>query len=298
MYHAFPETVPGLQEALARQCAYIKRHYNIISMDEIGRCLRNGTPLPKNALAVTVDDGCRAFLLSGGPVFQAYNIPVLVYLVSGFLDGKLWFWWDQVAYAISKTKLPVFQLTLAPGEPPTSFNLETEERREQATYTIVMALKKLNAEERRRSANGHLARILEVDLPADPPSHMAPLRWPEVRELAKKGVNFGAHTVTHPMLSQIQDPQALLKEIGESKARIEEEIGSPVRHFCYPFGRLADFNDDAVQAVEQSGFLTATTAQFGLNDLDRHPLRLKRLGADPMMSWDYFRETLAGVHFV
>src|SRR5438094_716043 len=70
MYHDFP-AIPGLQEALAKQCAHIARHYELVSMTDIGRYLREGKPLPKNALAVTVDDGHRDFFLNGYPVFQA-----------------------------------------------------------------------------------------------------------------------------------------------------------------------------------------------------------------------------------
>src|SRR5882724_2515947 len=95
MYHDFP-SVSGLQDALTKQCAHIARYYNVVTLTDIGRYLREETALPKNALAVTVDDGNRDFLLNGYPIFHAHKIPVSVFLVSGFLDGQMWLWWDQV----------------------------------------------------------------------------------------------------------------------------------------------------------------------------------------------------------
>src|SRR5688572_24324151 len=75
MYHHFP-SVPGLQESLAKQCDHIARHFQLVSLTEIGQCLKEGRPLPPNALAVTVDDGSRDFLINAYPIFRAHKIPV------------------------------------------------------------------------------------------------------------------------------------------------------------------------------------------------------------------------------
>src|SRR5579864_7816253 len=67
MYHDFP-AVPGMQEALAKQCEHINRYYKVVTMSDIAKHLREGAPLAPNALAVTVDDGGRDFLFSAYPV--------------------------------------------------------------------------------------------------------------------------------------------------------------------------------------------------------------------------------------
>src|SRR5437870_1845298 len=95
MYHDFPSD-PEVVTALERQCAHINQHYQVVSMTDVGRYLREGASLPENALAVTIDDGGRDFLQTAQPIFKAHRIPVTVYVVSGFLDKQLWLWWDQV----------------------------------------------------------------------------------------------------------------------------------------------------------------------------------------------------------
>ncbi len=294
MYHDFP-SIPGIEDALARQCAHLTKHYNLVSMTDIARYLREGAQLPKNALAITVDDGNRDFFINAYPVFQAHQIPVTVFLVSGFLDGDFWLWWDQIRYILERTKVPQFVFPILPGQPPVIFKLETSDQRECAIETITRTLKYLTNNERRPILST-LAETLNETIPIDPPSHMAPMTWAEVRQLGKHRVDLGAHTVTHPVLSRVTDPQNLFIEIDRSKKRIEQEIGQPVTHFCYPYGLKEDFNLETTKALDQCHFQTAVTALHGMNSYDSNPLCLKRLSVDVLLPEFYFKERVAGLH--
>src|SRR4030095_6357518 len=100
MYHRFgPQT-----DALAWQCEYIVKHYRPLSLDSYAELQKSGQPIPQNSLAITVDDGYRDFLLYAYPVFRKFEIPCTVYLVSDFLDGKLWLWWNQLEYAFRNSR--------------------------------------------------------------------------------------------------------------------------------------------------------------------------------------------------
>jgi peptidoglycan/xylan/chitin deacetylase (PgdA/CDA1 family) len=295
MYHDFPASTPGLQEALAKQCAYINRYYQVVTLTDIARLLQEGTPLPPNAVAVTVDDGNRDFLLRGYPVFHKHRIPVTVFLVSGFLDHELWLWWDQVRYMVDRSKRPSIQISFMKSLPPINFPLETAAQRESAIFTITEVMKEVGNPIRVDILN-RLPGLLEVELPREAPPEMAAMEWPEVRHLAENGVDFGAHTVTHPVLSRIGDDAILLEEIEYSKRRIEKELHRPVLHFGYPYGRAEDFNEQTIKIVKQSQFLTAVTSVRGMNYRDAPPFTLKRLGLDPTMPELYFKELLAGLH--
>jgi peptidoglycan/xylan/chitin deacetylase (PgdA/CDA1 family) len=61
---------------------------------------------------------------------------------------------------------------------------------------------------------------------------------------------IGSHTVTHPVLTEL-DPLACGREIAASKKACEELVGAEVRSFAYPFGSL-DTNVRA--AVANAGF--------------------------------------------
>lgn len=59
--------------------------------------------------------------------------------------------------------------------------------------------------------------------------------WPTIRRLAKAGVEFGNHSVSHPDLSALDDTD-LQREICDAKEALEGKLGSPVRHCAPPYG--------------------------------------------------------------
>ncbi len=71
-------------------------------------------------------------------------------------------------------------------------------------------------------------------------------------------ITFGSHTLSHSNLKE-SPPQRVRHEVFESKQRLEEMLGVPVRYFCYPLGV---FNDYAVQAVEEAGYRLAFTTSY------------------------------------
>lgn len=288
MYHRFTAETNQLRQ----QCELIRRYYNPVSLTSISEYLRSGTPLPRSAVAITIDDGYRDFLIHAFPVFQAYDLFPTVFVVTDFLDGKLWQWWDTIRYVLSHTSQNVLSIELANG--PFKGSLATSEEREAARLALVERLKVVENSERLRVCQ-MLPEILAVDLPKTPPEQFAPLQWCEVRELATHGVEFGAHTRTHPILSRLNDQEELRDEIQGSKRRLEEELGATAVHFCYPNGRRVDIDESTLRLVKENGFHTAVTTERGVNFGRPDPFLLKRLAVDPSDPQSYFHELLAGV---
>jgi peptidoglycan/xylan/chitin deacetylase (PgdA/CDA1 family) len=73
------------------------------------------------------------------------------------------------------------------------------------------------------------------------------------------GMEVGAHTRSHPRLTQCNEAQ-LHDEVHGSKATLEDHLGVPVTQFCYPFG---DVDDHVADMVRGAGFLAATTTRRG-----------------------------------
>jgi peptidoglycan/xylan/chitin deacetylase (PgdA/CDA1 family) len=99
------------------------------------------------------------------------------------------------------------------------------------------------------------------------------MNWEMVSEMARHGIDFGAHTVTHPRLSQL-DNNAALSEIRDSKKQIEDKIGTGCRHFAYPYG---DFGSETPGLVAQAGFTLACSTRSGFNTRGRNPFLLHRI---------------------
>jgi len=73
------------------------------------------------------------------------------------------------------------------------------------------------------------------------------------------GMEVGAHSRTHVRLSQCTDQQQR-NEIHGSKAELEDRLGVGVTQFCYPYG---DYDDRAVDATRDAGYVAATTTDRG-----------------------------------
>ena len=287
MYHRFSS-----RAALRRQCAHIRKHYYPVSMTMVAEWLHDGRRLPPYALAITVDDGYGDFQENGHPVFTEYGLPVTVFLVTDFLDGKIWLWFDRVVDAFRRGKADTASIEV-PGGGKFECKLGSEEsRRREGQRLADLAVNWSTAE--RRKMVGELPAILQAEMPDEVPTEYRPLEWDAVRAMAASGVEFGAHTKTHPILSAVEDPQELRDEIAGSKARIEAELDRPVIHFCYPNGKMRDIGSKAEGAVKAAGMRTAVTAEPGLNYARQNAFLLRRVGVDPSHEELYFQRGVAG----
>ncbi len=291
MYHRFPGA--GCRAALERRCAHIRKYYNPLPLSAIARAWRDGGHLPPNTVSVTVDDGYRDFYDVAYPVLASFRIPVTVYLVSDFMDGRCWLWFDRLQYVFEQTRATKAEIPLAPGN-SILVRLGSPAERKSAAKAVIEAAKRMPDAQRIQLVD-ELPALLGVELPDLPPPQYAPLTWDSVREMGRMGVDFGPHTRTHPILSRLCEEQRLQEEIDGSRNRIEAETGKPSTSFCYPNGRYEDIGEKVLERVRQSGFETAVVTAEGLNYPGCNPLLLKRIPADPSYSELFFQEYLAGV---
>jgi len=100
------------------------------------------------------------------------------------------------------------------------------------------------------------------------------LSWPEIREMMRFGVTFGAHSLTHPELDRLAIDTAIF-EIRESKAVIEDNLGTTVTSFSYPYGRY----NSRIRDVVKRFFSCACSDRLGLVTGDSDFLALERIDA-------------------
>lgn len=285
MYHRFPA-----QSRFEQQCAHLSRYYRPISLGEAANRIREEKAILDGAVVVTIDDGYRDFLERAFPALQRHRIPATVFLTTDLPDRQSWLWVDQVSYCVRHAQVKEIALDIAM---PERFYLDTEEQRGRAAFSIKEALKKI-PNERRLEWMRILPRLLNVDLPQHPPESHTPLAWDDVRFLAKEGIEFGAHTRTHPILSRVSGAGELQGEIHGSKARIESETGKEVLHFCYPNGNRTDFTQPVVEAVKSAGFKSAVTALQGVNRRGANAFELLRISVSPDQDELSFGRVVAG----
>jgi peptidoglycan/xylan/chitin deacetylase (PgdA/CDA1 family) len=99
----------------------------------------------------------------------------------------------------------------------------------------------------------------------------------QVRGLALRGHEIGAHTVTHPILTQLSDDE-VRGELAPSRLALEAWTGAPVTGFAYPNG---DHDDRIVALTRQAGFTYACTTEPGSHATEDDTMRIRRLDITP-----------------
>jgi peptidoglycan/xylan/chitin deacetylase (PgdA/CDA1 family) len=118
---------------------------------------------------------------------------------------------------------------------------------------------------------------LEAALDGDPvPDWAGLMSWEQIRELAREGHEIGSHSLTHPLLPDL-DERALREEVVSSREGLAEAVESEVRSFCYPNG---SYDARAVAAVRDAGYRCAVTTTWGLNQPNASPYELERCDMD------------------
>jgi peptidoglycan/xylan/chitin deacetylase (PgdA/CDA1 family) len=111
----------------------------------------------------------------------------------------------------------------------------------------------------------------------------------QIRRCVASGlVTIGAHSVSHPRLTGLDD-RFLLEEIRGSKCFLEDLTGRKVDLFAYPFGAA---NPRVARFVEEAGF-QAAFAEDKLTDLPLH-MAIPRVGLYGSEPW-YLSVKLSGL---
>ncbi len=246
-------TTPTIPQDFDREIKYLHQRYRVISLDELTSALPDpDRPLAPKTAVVTIDDGYRDIYVNAYPILKKYGVPATVFPVTGHIGTGNLFWWDKVGYVIWKTKLKTLEL----GELGTH-RLASVDDRQRLVNTVVARLKQLSVNNRDELIE-RLVTLSEVDIPLNIGEQLV-LSWDEIREMNRNGVSFGAHTVSHPILTRLPLETAR-KEIVDSKQHLEEELDQEITTFCYPNGKPGDFNDDIVEILKSDGFRCAVTS--------------------------------------
>jgi peptidoglycan/xylan/chitin deacetylase (PgdA/CDA1 family) len=104
------------------------------------------------------------------------------------------------------------------------------------------------------------------------------LSWGEIREMRGAGIDFGAHTISHPDLTKIETSE-IEKEMAGSKRIIEDRLGASVSSFAYPYGRYDGRSLEIARRYfgcacsDELGLITSDSGLYALERVDAYYLR-------------------------
>lgn len=276
----------------AEHLEVLKKHRRIISLRQLIGEIQNGH-IPSGTVVLTLDDGYADNLYQAKPLLERFDVPATVFVTTGHLRLGREFWWDELEQVLLQPRTLPNALSLTVDGARHEWDLgdachysQEDFRRHRSwnlrldhdpspRHRLYRALHKLL----KPMSSGEQQRILD-DLwawaglrPSARETHRF-LTPDEIIRMAAGGlIEIGAHTVTHPILSQL--PAALQRdEILGSKTHLEDILGSPVISFAYPYGSRYDYTKETAAIIQEAGFDCAcsTVADMIFETADRFEL--------------------------
>ena len=284
---------------LQQHMLYLRRHYRVLHLEAALEELytpyksRSQHRDRRTPLVMTFDDGYCDNYTYGFVLADELRVPITIFLVPGYIESGSHFWWQEPDHLVLYT-----QVSEATVEGCT-YHLNKFEERKALVKAIDSRVRHSASVAEREEFLNTVRKALAVPsaiTTEDEEIPILPLRWQEVQEMEKSvWVSFGAHTMHHPILADLNEPAEVQYEVRECRNVLEQQLGHLVRAFAYPVGLLEHIGKNGLHAVQTANFDWALTTIHGLNTPQTDPYLLHRIVVDVDQHWLMVAAKASGV---
>lgn len=263
----------------------LKKHFELVSLDNWVKSYEQGKPLPDKACAITFDDGWFDNYEYAMPILRAHQVPATVFAVAEKANTDFRFWPNIVLGLISMKSSK--KLARHPMFEEASELARSDYSGERAAECL-LNLKKYSEDEIFRALDSiNWKKAFKKSKPEL-------MGWKQLIELQDSGlITIGSHTNTHRRLETELSDAVLEDEIGASRTKLQDALDSRIDYFCFPNGI---YNEKTLNLVRQN-YRAAVTTDHGINDsetLALHELKRIALHDDISNTPAKFRARIAG----
>jgi len=225
--------------------------WTFISLDQLVELVRHNKS-SQHAVSLTFDDGYLDNYQKAYPVLNELGVPFCVYITTGFIDNKVLPWW----YRLEDALLLGSEIVDPNGK------LYRTETVEEMNIAFMCIRKDLMANQQQYQRYTTWLGQFGSGISLEKPDRLF-MNWQELQKLAKSDlVTIGAHTMTHPVLSTLDDSLAY-DEIKMSMQILSTKLNQEIKHFAFPFGGKSEVSERDLNLVRRIGFCTAVTTRHG-----------------------------------
>jgi peptidoglycan/xylan/chitin deacetylase (PgdA/CDA1 family) len=237
--------------------------YQLSSLSEITSHKQHKSSRPR--IALTFDDGWEDTYRIAFPHLKRLNAPATVFLSTNLVGtmhvlaeerlSRIWQHAKQTGHLLDFRK----DLTTW-GIPPSTSDrsrLNMVKRIPNAQKLVMLSL---------------FEQVYDVPTV----THKTFITWPEVKEMAASGIEFGSHSASHLSLTAESD-EMVFSDLKQSINCITQNIGKAPSWLAYPNGLLDEF---VVEAARQLGFRGAVSTRRGSMLRDHVQIKGKCLDPD------------------
>jgi len=265
-----------------KQMEVLHKLFNVIKLSDLINKKNKGT-IPDYAVCITFDDGYADNYEIALPILKKWDLPATFFISTGFLDGGI-MWNDSILESVRTTNHETLDLRhIGLG-----IHQLTDATRYSVARKIILESKHLPMA-MRNSVVSELRNISGTKLRSD---YM--MSTEQVRYLAREGMDIGAHTVNHPILSKLSVDEAM-QEIIDSKNQLTELTNTNIELFAYPNGKPGeDYTAEHADIVKEAGFSAAVSTEWGYVNSDSRFYELPRMGFSDSNQFKFFYHMVRG----
>lgn len=243
---------------LREMLAHLRAHdIDIVTLDELHRRLLEQN-FSRRFACFTFDDGYRDNRDFALPVMREFDAPFTIFVTADFAAGNGLLWWLALEKIVANADM--IEAPIA----GTATRLDAHDATAKciAFQRLHDWLRGLPGEHEIQREMSALCARHGVDARAI--CRELCLSWDELRALADEPlVTIGAHSASHCNLAK-QSEEDALREMAESRARIEAALQRPVQHMAYPYGDRAAAGPREFMLAARAGFNCAVTTRPGM----------------------------------
>jgi len=276
----------------------LKSKYNVITPEEFRLWCNSEVQLSARSVLLTCDDGLLNTLTDMLPIIRDFNVPFLFFVTGASTsEERSMLWYEQLYLWLMRTRENVF-LQMPWCEQP--YVAKTISQKRSLWQQLVKKFSEFDATAREAALDDVRIQIgisesWLAEYSQNEPSRRRffMLNRSELQQLADAGMTIGAHTLSHPMLSQMSGPVAW-REISESRAQLGKAIGGEVWAFAFPFGTVEAVRGRDAELAQRAGFTCAFMNTE--SSLGHDKFQLPRIHVSAGMGLAELKAHLCGLH--
>ncbi len=266
--HDYPfEGLVTPADAFRAHVEFLRDRCRVLPVGDALETCRRGQVGGRPLVSITFDDGYVDGIAIAAPILEEADLRATYFITTGPVGTRERLWFDRAARrfrgAAPGHAAAALREALGPGSPAP----------EPLTLRAWMAALKSLPPHRRDAAIAALRRTPD-ERAGDHDRLMTP---EEIADLARRGHEVAAHTVTHPVLTTLDDA-ALERELRVPIHQLAAWTGAAPAGLCYPNG---DHDGRIAAAAARAGYRYACTTLPGRNDPAGEPLALRRIDMNP-----------------
>ena len=281
-------TIAVAPDLFDAQVAYIARNYTVLTLDRLKDCLA-ADDLPRNAVAITFDDGYMDNFKNALPALRRHNLTATFFVTAGPVLGQGAFWVGWLSRAAA---------TAGETVRDNAGGWAGLKRPAAAADVFAALARRVDAAsgDRRAEIFDTLERLFPHMPPLSAPSDFM-MHPAELEHLLEAKMTVGAHTVTHRVLAGAPRTEALDELVG-SRRSLEAALGTRIDHLAYPNGHVkANVDCQSIELAAEAGFATAGTSRRGVATPAANLLDLPRQGINNALGFHGFAFKLEEARF-